>query len=191
MSDKLKNFIDGNRESFDSGEPSPQLFDTIQSQLEGGIKKKVIKWRPLRWAAVVAGLLLVSAAAWYVLPKRGNTETATIKEPVLNNTEEINGDALYARQIDQFREVIGIKQAELRELKSEYPDLYRQFVTDMNELDSSYQALKINLAKNPNRELLLEAMIQNLQLQSELLNRQLMIIQQIKQKSKNHEKNTI
>jgi len=39
--------------------------------------------------------------------------------------------------------------------------------------------------------MLLEAMIQNLQLQSELLNRQLLIIKEIKQKSKNHEKNTI
>lgn len=192
MSDKLKQFIDDNREDFDSGEPGPQLFQNIHSQLSGGLKKKAIKWRPLRWAAVVAGLLLVSATAYYVLPKKGNTEVSTVKEPVIN-TEETNGsgDAIYAKEIYHFQELIGLKQAELRQLKNEYPDLYRQFVTDMNELDSSYQTLKIKLAENPNRELLLEAMIQNLQLQSELLNRQLMIIKQIKQKNKINEKNTI
>jgi hypothetical protein len=49
--------------------------------------------------------------------------------------------------------------------------------------------LKLKLPANPNRELLLEAMLQNLQLQSELLNRQLLIIKEIKQKNKQYEKN--
>jgi hypothetical protein len=40
--------------------------------------------------------------------------------------------------------------------------------------------LKTQLPKNPNREQLLEAMIRNLQLQTELLSQQLQIIQKIK-----------
>jgi len=40
------------------------------------------------------------------------------------------------------------------------------------------------LPSNPNREQLLEAMIQNLKLQTELLNQQLLIIQKIKQAKK-------
>jgi hypothetical protein len=51
--------------------------------------------------------------------------------------------------------------------------------------------LKNQLPVNPNREQLLEGMIQNLRLQTELLNQQLNIIKLIKQsKSKTNEKNS-
>jgi len=57
-------------------------------------------------------------------------------------------------------------------------------------LDSSYNSLKNQLNATPNREMLLEAMIQNLQLQLNVLNQQLNIINQIKESKKyNHEKN--
>ena len=54
-------------------------------------------------------------------------------------------------------------------------------------LDSSYHSLQEQIPGNPNRETLIQAMIQNLQLQIELLNKQLIITEQIKQqKTKNH-----
>jgi hypothetical protein len=107
--------------------------------------------------------------------------------------EETTGitDPVYAKQIYHFREIIDLQQTELRQVEKEQPELYHQFAGDLHKLDSAYSVLKINLAENPNREMLLEAMIQNLQLQSDLLNQQLIIIKEIKQKSKNHEKTTI
>ena len=62
--------------------------------------------------------------------------------------------------------------------------------TDITQLDSSYKSLESQLSTTPNRELLIEAMIQNLQLQLNVLNQQLNIINQIKQsKSNSNEKN--
>ena len=79
---------------------------------------------------------------------------------------------------------------ELKEIEKENPNLYKKFVTDINKLDSSYNALKKELPENPNREQLLEAMIENLRLQTEILNQQLSIINQIKaSKSTNHDSN--
>jgi phage shock protein A len=84
-----------------------------------------------------------------------------------------------------------LKQNELRQIEKDQPELYRQFVSDITQLDSSYNSLKKELPANPNREQLLEAMIQNLQLQTELLNQQLRIIKQIKQaKNKSHDNNS-
>ena len=80
--------------------------------------------------------------------------------------------------------MIELKQSELKQIEKDHPELYQRFVKDMNKLDSSYQALKTELPKNANRELLLEAMIQNLRLQTELLNQQLSIIKQLNQKNK-------
>jgi len=192
MNDKLKQFIDENRDAFDSEEPSPQLYKKLK--LETGSREHTSRfrnWNPLRWVAIVAGLILLSAGLYLVLDKK-NTEPGLIKnQPVIIEEEPGIGDPVYAKQIYHFKELIGLKQEELKQLKKDYPELYNQFVGDINQLDSAYQSLKINLAKNPNREMLLEAMIQNLQLQSELLNRQLLIIKEIKQKNRSHEKNNI
>ena len=76
--------------------------------------------------------------------------------------------------------MIQVKQSELKKIQADQPRLYQEFSKDIERLDSSYNTLKFQLPKNPNREQLLEAMILNLQLQTELLNQQLQIIQKIK-----------
>jgi hypothetical protein len=97
----------------------------------------------------------------------------------------------YAQEVFHFTQLIELKQNELKQIEKEHPELYHQFVRDINKLDSSYQALKMELPRNANRELLLEAMIQNLKLQSDLLNQQLFIIKKINESnSKSNDNNT-
>lgn len=179
----LKQFIYENNAAFNSEEPGSHIFKKIQEQLPETFSKKKSVWRQFRWAAVAAGVLLVSAA-FYFLSGKNKKSGVTNEQPVAYEQEinEIAGP-VYAKQIYHFKELIGLQQSELKQLEKEYPQLYNQFIGDIEQLDSSYQALKINLAENPNREMLLEAMIQNLQLQSDLLKRQLLIIKEIKQKS--------
>ncbi len=191
MSDQLKQFIQDNRAAFDNEEPGANVYKRIEQEISG---QKKMSWRPglMRWAAVVTGLIILSGI-YFILPKKNSANTASpvVEEKRSSRDIEFIGDPVYAKQITHFQEVIGLQQAELRQLKTDYPELYSQFVKDINELDSSYQALKTNLPENPNREMLLEAMIQNLQLQSELLNKQLLIIKEIRQKTKSHEQTNI
>ena len=84
-----------------------------------------------------------------------------------------------------YAKLVEIKHKELRTIEKDEPLLYRQFSMDVNKLDSAYHSLQNQLPKNPNREQILEAMLQNLQLQMGLLNHQLDIIKQI-----NHSKKT-
>jgi hypothetical protein len=191
MNDKLKQFIDEHRETFDDEQPGDSVLKKIQEQLPGQapLKKMIFPWRKL--AAAAAILLFIVAALYFILPGKAKPAIPPVVDnpgPVIEENTDLV-DPVFARQFTQYREMIGLQQSELKQLEKEYPQLYRQFVTDMNELDSSYQALKLKLPANPNRELLLEAMLQNLQLQSELLNRQLLIIKEIKQKNKQYEKN--
>ncbi|OSZ80235.1 hypothetical protein CAP36_02995 [Chitinophagaceae bacterium IBVUCB2] len=188
MSDKLKDFIGKNREAFDANEPQPQLFNRIHKQMTGKGKTKKMFYKPLRFAAAAVMLIVISGTVYTIVNKKKGGDDSVVKttQPVLEEATLI-GDPAFAKQIVYFREMIGLQQSELKQLEKEYPQLYNQFVGDITELDSSYQALKTNLSANPNREMLLEAMIQNLQLQSELLNRQLLIIKEIKQKSKTNE----
>jgi hypothetical protein len=80
---------------------------------------------------------------------------------------------------------VEIKEKELKTIEKDEPLLYKQFSLDVGKLDSSYHSLQNKLSKYPNREQILEAMLQNLQLQMGLLNHQLDIIKQI-----NHSKKT-
>lgn len=110
-----------------------------------------------------------------IRPKEKNEPPAKVEQAENSMDEEMYH---YARLVE-------IKQNQLKAIEKDEPLLYRQFATDVNKLDSVYHSLQSQLPKNPNREQLLEAMLQNLQLQMGLLNHQLDIIKQI-----NHSKKT-
>ena len=88
------------------------------------------------------------------------------------------------KEMVYYAKIVEIKHDELKRIQKDEPLLYKQFSGDVYKLDSVYQSLKKQLPKNPNREQLLEAMIQNLQLQMDLLNHQLQIIKQINNSKK-------
>jgi hypothetical protein len=133
---------------------------------------------------------MLSVAIFFTFQNRSGRGSLPVT--TVENIEEKTGisDATYAKQISQYQELIGMQQTELREVSNTDPALYLRFAGDISHLDSAYRLLRATLANNPNTELLLEAMIQNLQLQTDLLNRQLIIIKEIKQKGKAHEKIT-
>lgn len=83
-----------------------------------------------------------------------------------------------------YARIVEIKHKELKAIQKDEPLLYQQFSADVSKLDSVFHNLQEQLPKNPNREQLLEAMLQNLQLQMELLNHQLEIVKKINQSKK-------
>ncbi len=107
---------------------------------------------------------------------KDNQESAA-KTTELDNTMD--------EEMYHYAKLVEIKHNQLKVIEKDEPLLYRQFASDVNKLDSVYHNLQSQLPKNPNREQLLEAMLQNLQLQMGLLNHQLDIIKQI-----NHSKRT-
>jgi hypothetical protein len=85
---------------------------------------------------------------------------------------------------------VEVRQKELRVAIANDPELYRKFQQDLNTLDSSYRVLREQASQSMNGDVIIKAMIQNLQLQSELLGRQLMIIREFKTtKTSTNEKN--
>ena len=57
-------------------------------------------------------------------------------------------------------------------------------------MDSVYKKLNNDLANSPNQELVLRAMIRNLQIQTEVLNQQLNVIEQYNQMKKDQKNET-
>jgi hypothetical protein len=98
-----------------------------------------------------------------------------------NNSDE----AEYNEELGHLARLVELKQNQIMKIKKDEPLLYQKFAGDINKLDSTFHTLKKQLPANPNREQILEAMIQNLQFQEALLNQQLNIIKKI-----NHTKKT-
>ncbi len=199
MSNKLEQFIRDNREQFDGDEPRPQVWSALEKQLATPEKKgKVLAMKFLRIGIAAAILVLAGIGVFYLaFDKTG--ESVPVAQGQSDNKNPVPAEdkmleeisPTYAKEVYHFTQLIELKQTELKQIEKDNPELYKQFISDINKLDSSYFALKKELPANPNREQLLEAMIQNLRLQTELLNQQLFIIKQIKQsKSKTNEKNS-
>ena len=194
MSNRLEKFVQDNRDAFDNEEPRQHLWRNLEQDLAEAKKdERVFHLSFLRWTTAAAVVIMMVGMFYYMNRSTvdptivvANTTPATSATPdqVLNEL-----DPTYAQQVVHFTQLIELKQNELKQIEKEHPELYKQFVRDINKLDSSYQALKLELPRNANRELLLEAMIQNLKLQSDLLNQQLLIIQKINQSnSKDNDK---
>jgi LPS O-antigen subunit length determinant protein (WzzB/FepE family) len=184
MSNKLKNFIQDNRRAFDDEMPPGKIWDHIEASFSDVPKKRTTPGLMYKWTIAAAAMLVIASGIYYLAVKKDPvTPIAAIEKETGNLPPE------YESQMNLFAGMIYTKQEELKILAGEQPELYRTFTTALNQLDSSYHTLKNQLGSTPNREMLLEAMIQNLQLQLNVLNQQLNIINQIKQSKKdNHEK---
>ncbi len=134
---------------------------------------KNLNWR------IAASIALIAGLGWIGYRVNQNYGTAT------EAPEVALADPGFAKQVGQYTQLINNKRAELRQMTESDPALYKEFAVELDQLERSYQNLKADLPKNPNQETVIQAMIQNLQWQIDLLNQQLDIIQRIKNKN-NH-----
>jgi hypothetical protein len=209
MSKRLEDFIKANREEFDELEPRAGLWDQIENRLPAqfGETKKIetIMGHPsktetdklphdsfitlkktnhtdekktfslgfvLRVAASVIVVMSISFVL-YLHNGKGNNNV---------NLAAINPE--YAEQQVHYASLITTKRTELKTLTKGDPQLYAEFNAEITKMDSTYKKLNKDIATSPDQEAVLKAMIHNLQIQSEILNQQLMVIEQFNQMKK-------
>ena len=187
----LEEFIKNNREEFDSEEMRIN-WGKIKSGIEN--KNTVIrKMRHYWWAVAASVLILVSGAIYFSAGDKAvmvaEQQIPAVDLPPEEMTRQVDPES--SALMEDFAILIKAKQTELQQNQKAQPELYKQFLKDNNRLDSSYNYLKSKLSANPNKEVLLDAMIENLQIKLEILNRQLQIIKQSKNKKTDNENKTI
>ncbi len=208
--DRIERFVRDNREAFDSHEPTPDLWARLEARLgephnghvyenpanpredltrrgtdsrgSGRPKRRVMVLPLLQrtWYAAASVVLLVGLAGWWWLNTAAPVDTNA--DPVLSRV-----DPQAAQTAFQYASLIETKREEIRQFSKTDPALYKEFSGEIESLNHDYQNLKAELPQTPNQEELLQAMIQNLQTQVTLLNRQLSIIQRVKQAKQRHE----
>lgn len=215
MKNNLERFIRDNREAFDANEPPMDLWARIESGITvpeafpnghesptehpvgfvGGESTEPIR-RPLNgtpfknprggwqfnwWVAASVAFVLLCGGFWYL-----NHQYAVTEQP-----EVVAVNPTYAKEFAQYARLVDEKQAELKAMTVSNPALYEAFASDLDRLERNYQTLKADLPVNPNQEVLVQAMIHNLQLQIDLLNEQLRVIQRMKSQNNKTNENLL
>ena len=177
--DRLERFVRDNRDGFDTFLPQDSLWNQIENRLQSEIpivpdqtQKKIKRlnspyfdWR------IAAGVFLALGIGFLVYL---NNEYGITRDPRVALKVPT-----YAREFNTYNVAIDQKREEIIKLARNNPELYKDFAADLENLEVSYKNLRSNLADAPNQEALLEAMVQNLQWQVDLLNQQLAILQRI------------
>ncbi|GAB2529852.1 hypothetical protein [Rufibacter soli] len=178
MSDKLKDFVQAHREEFDSFTPRPDLWQDIAAELPAGqtapqeasapeAKVFSLNWNTAwRYAAAVALLVTAAFVLRYLSVNNGQPSA-----PLAANGQPVTLEKIAPelRQMEtRYVQVIEKKESKLKAMGAEV-----QFA----ELDSAYNELKKELYTTPNKEVLLQAMGDNLKMRIALLNQQLEVVE--------------
>lgn len=184
MSKRLEDFMRENREEFDDIEPSADLWSRIEKHLpaEGTLpQKREAKMFSLNFVLRVAASVILIMGIGFALylhnEKKNGIDYAAI-------------NPVYAKQHTKYVSLVENKRNELKVLAKSDPQLYKEFSAEIAKMDSTYKKLNNDLATSPNQELVLRAMIQNLELQTEVLNQQLDVIEQFNQMKKDQKNET-
>ena len=199
MSSDLEKFIRKNRGDFDGADPSNKVWKDIERSLP--IKKEAKRFtiRDIyKWSAAAAIFFIALTSVYFLfirkLPNSDGVEIPTVKTDQQTNPSRLDNfnsiSIEYATQFKQAEQAVEDRQKQLRAAIANDPALYHKFQQDLVTLDSSYRLLREQASQSINGDVIIKAMIQNLQLQSELLGRQLMIIHEYKTtKTSTNEKN--
>ena len=199
MSSDLEKFIRKNRGDFDGADPSNKVWKNIEQSLPVKKEAKQFTIRDIyKWSAAAA-IFFITLTSVYFLFIRKSTNIDPNEIPTVKTEQPVNPSRLdnfnsisieYATQFKQAEQAVEDRQKQLRAAIANDPALYRKFQQDLATLDSSYRLLREQASQSINGDVIIKAMIQNLQLQSELLGRQLMIIHEYKTtKTSSNEKN--
>lgn len=169
MKDKLEDFIRLHRADFDDLEPKKDTWAKIQNELRPAEQKKDYTWL---WKAAAVVFLCISVGL--AVERTMSTDVETVAE--LNSKSR----SAELKEVEgYYTQLISQKRVEIKNVidKNGLEDV--ELLKDLEQLDDMYIKLKTDLKRNQNDERLINAMIQNLQLRVEILNKQLRILERI------------
>lgn len=172
--DSLEKFIVENKEEFNTEDAPLFLWDDIELKLRQ--RKRKALYRSLSVAASV--LIVFASSILFIQHKQVNTtEADTIVNPEVMEAQT------------QFSSLIELKKSEINQYKNTQPELVNELNNQLTELQKNYNLLIPQLKDENKKEIIVQALIENLQMQLEILNRSLEIVQNLK--NGNHEKETV
>ena len=183
MSEKLEQYIQEHRAELDSFEPDGMIWQRIDQDLR---PKYAMKRRLTTWAAAAAVTLL-----GITLGVLGLQESSPIMASQEIPLEEVM-DESYTPELAEiesyYHSVIEDQQNQLVNYREEGIALDGAAAPDLGHLKEMYKDLQKELAYGEDKEVVVNAMIENLMMQMDMLRQQLMILENIKAQQNEQEK---
>ena len=185
---KLERFIRDNREDFDHHEVPAGLWAKIDKSLGEDKYPIPLYVFPQKTPSSIFSLTItrkIWAIAASIILLIGCFSIFYLKNSP-ESTEQIVAEVApqYNDKMVQYASLIETKREEIKAIEMHDPVMYKEFATEIEKLNQDYQNLQDELPQTPNQGELVEAMIQNLRVQLDILNRQLIIIQKVKEYQK-------
>ena len=168
--EKFENYIRDHKADFDDKTPPASAWDKIEAQLGSTASPGYIRY----WQAAAVLFFAISIGLLVTNYRTSQDNEIAVSE----SAEEFRTTEEY------YFDVIESQQGLLTTYLKQYPELAKDFKKDLAELSQNYNKLKKDFEATGEMEVL-NALINNLRLQQELLSNQLEIIQQIEEENEN------
>jgi septal ring factor EnvC (AmiA/AmiB activator) len=178
MMDELERFIAANREEIGKIQPSPQNWAKLEKRLAPPTEVRMVPLRRVWQVAAAVALILTSFFAWKLSNLQPQPQIQVSIDWRSLAPELASAEQYYVQQIHQ----------KLSEVKQYAPEKYgidpKALETEIAQLDSVYQQMGKDLIESQSDQRVVGAMIENLQIRIEILNRQLQILEQLQKVQK-------
>lgn len=166
MKDDLEKFIEKNRQEFDELSPVPDDWSAVSEAIQSnkGHASHLIFWK-------VAAAVLLILCVGLVLDRQVFKDSETVE---LAYNQELKEVETYYMQLIQTKRQMLEQDSSLVEF--EHAELFEE----LDQLDLMYGQLKQDLLKHQDDDRLIGAMVENLRMRVKILNKQLEIIERLK-----------
>lgn len=184
MRDEIEKFVHEHRETFDSHMPGEHIWQQIEQELEPAAEVSKTKGKQMyvNWLWKAAAMLFFGLFAALLVERQYNQEL----DSKLAERDKVPGLSEFLQTEAYYTSLIQQKRKQIAHFASRESYLVEDFTKDLESLDSMYVVLKEDL-KVQQTDRVVDAMIQNLQLRIDILNRQLNILEGIQRNKENHE----
>jgi hypothetical protein len=176
--DKLEDFIRNNRGEIDYREPSPRVWKGIRKNTRRQGKSITI------WSAAASVLILIGTSLILLLSKADKRHVSGSEASIMKNNPQLLETEFY------YNNMAKTLYNEASPMLVGYPDLKIELNADMAQIDSLCADIKKDLRDNVSNQQVIEALIKNYRIKTEILQEMLNLLRQEQnppEKPKSHE----
>jgi hypothetical protein len=200
MENEFEKYLQQNKDRFETGSPSPRVWEKLQRDLveHQARRNRVIRMLRISWN-IAAYILLFLGITLLIFKNKGQANRNDISHNALHRDSIVDMQKIAAQKMEQdsaerlvgitddktrqslyhYTQLIEIRQEQMATLRQIDPGLYAKSQKALTDLDGVYARLKKQLPESVDQKKILKSLIDNLKMQEQILNNQLTLLEEL------------